>query len=70
MKTTRRQELRTNDLSQQLAQIKDYVSTNMTAMTAVVVGAAVLTIGVYWFVAGRRATLMQAWTEVYKPSAT
>jgi hypothetical protein len=64
MKTARRQELRTNELAQQIDQIGDYVKQNMTAFTTVVLAAAVIVAGVFWFMKSRQNKLMDAWSSV------
>jgi hypothetical protein len=66
MKTARRQELRTNELSTQLDNIGEYVKTNTTMFTVVVVAAALAVLAVYWFTASRKSSVMEAWSEVRK----
>lgn len=61
MKTARRQELRTNELAQQIDQVGEYVRQNAPTFTAVVVGAAVVFGGIYWYVKHRQNELMDAW---------
>ncbi len=61
MKATRRQELRTNRLSQQIEQIGQYAKEHtISLVAAVVVG--VLVIGAaYWYYAQRQRDVMDAW---------
>jgi len=61
MKTARRQELRTNELAQQIDQVGEYVRQNATVLTIVVLGAAIVFGGGYWYVRHRQNTLMDAW---------
>ncbi|HKQ49159.1 MAG TPA: hypothetical protein VJZ71_13895 [Phycisphaerae bacterium] len=61
MKTARRQELRTNELSQQIDQIGDYVKQNAAMLTIIVAAAAILTAGGFWFVKGRQSRVMDGW---------
>ncbi|MBK8266953.1 MAG: hypothetical protein IPK83_01050 [Planctomycetes bacterium] len=60
MKAARRQELRTNDLSQQLDKLGESFKRNSTAMTAVIVGAIVIVMGIYWYSNSRAATVDQS----------
>jgi hypothetical protein len=61
MKTARRQELRTNELSQQIDQISDYVKQNAAMLTIIVAAAAILTAGGFWFVKSRQSRVMDGW---------
>ena len=61
MKTARRQELRTNELSQQIDQISDYVKQNAAMLTIIVAAAAILTAGGFWYVKGRQNRVMDGW---------
>lgn len=61
MKTARRQELRTNDLSQQIDQFSAYVKQNAAVLTIIVCAAAILTAGGFWFVKNRHQQVMNGW---------
>jgi hypothetical protein len=61
MKTARRQELRTNELSQQIDQISDYVKQNAAMLTIIVTAAAILTAGGFWYVKSRQSRIMDGW---------
>jgi|GEM_PF-1405971 len=64
MKTTRRQELRTNDLSHQIEQFRDSLKNNATTITAVVVLAAALSIAGYWYYGRRSSRLESAYAQL------
>ncbi len=64
MKTTRRQELRTNELSQQIDQIGEYVKRNALMLTVVVVVGAGVVAGGFWFVKGRQSRIMGNWAAL------
>lgn len=61
MKTARRQELRTNELSQQLDQITGYVKQNAAMLTIIVAAVAILTAGGFWYIKGRQSRVMDGW---------
>jgi hypothetical protein len=61
MKTARRQELRTNELSQQLDQISVYVKQNVAMLTIVIAVAAIVTAGGFWFVKSKQNQVMDGW---------
>jgi len=69
MKTTRRQELRTNELSQQIDQAGDYVKQNATILTLVIVVAAVVVIGGFWFSNRQNTIEADAWADLRAPEA-
>jgi len=69
MKTTRRQELRTNDLSQQIEQIRDTLKNNATMITVVVVAIAAISFGGYWYYGQQSSRLENAYSELGKASA-
>jgi hypothetical protein len=61
MKTARRQELRTNELSQQLDQISVYVKQNVAMLTVVIAVAAIVTAGGFWYVKNKQNQVMDGW---------
>jgi len=66
MKTTRRQELRTNDLSYQIEQIGDYLKRNATAITVIVVALVALALAGIWYYNRRTTRLMDAYAELVR----
>jgi len=64
MKTTRRQELRTNDLSQQIEQFLDSLKDNATTITVVVVVVAALSFGGYWYYGQRSSKLEDGYSQL------
>lgn len=70
MKTERRQDLRTNELSEQLADIGEYVKRNAVALTIVVVAAAVLVVGGLAYARSQRNRLMDAWNQLNRADAS
>jgi len=65
MKTTRRQQLRTNELAQSLAELMEFFRRNSTAVLAGSAGVIlVLVLGVYWYVA-RVSARYQGWDDFY-----
>ncbi|MBX3394233.1 MAG: hypothetical protein KF841_02580 [Phycisphaerae bacterium] len=57
MKAERRQELRTNELSQHLDKLGESFKRNSTLLTAVIVGALVVVMASYWYTNHRAATI-------------
>lgn len=68
MKTERRQELRTNDLSEQIEQIGDYVRKNSIALTAIVLAAAIVFGGYFWYRSHQRAKVDAGWATLSRLS--
>ena len=68
MKTDRRQDLRTNELSQQLEQISEYFKKNATWLTGIVVVAAVIVGGTFWYSHYRETRRLDAWAALSKAS--
>ena len=66
MKTDRRQELRTNELSQQLEQVSLYVKKNVALLTTIIVAAAVIVGGFFWYVHHREQKRLAAWASLNK----
>src|SRR5882672_5049823 len=64
MKTARRQELRTNELSVQIDQISETVKQNYTSIITIVVGVAVVVGGIYWYFSSSRNRLMEGWATL------
>jgi hypothetical protein len=64
MRTERRQELRTNELSHQLDEVREYVRTNATLLTVIVVGAAVLVGAGFAYIKWQRDRQAEAWAAV------
>ena len=60
MKAARRQELRTNDLSQQLDRLGETFKRNSTTLSAIILGAAVIVAGGYWYTNHRATTVNDA----------
>lgn len=69
MKTTRRQELRTNELSQQIEQVRNSLKENATTITAVVVVVAALSFGGYWYYGQQSSRLEDAYSQLGQVSA-
>jgi len=69
MRTERRQELRTNELSYQLDEVVAYAKRNATWLTVVVVGAAILTGAGFTYAKWQRDRRAEAWTIVGAPPA-
>lgn len=68
MKTTRRQELRTNKLSQQIELARAFIKQNAAKLVAIcVVGIAIIIAG-YWHVHSRRQHLMDGWATLSRPA--
>lgn len=64
MKTTRRQELRTNRLSQQIEEIGNYVKKNAVKLVVILVVVAAGIAGGYWVVHQREQRLMDGWATL------
>ena len=64
MKTTRRQELRTNELSQQIEQIRGSLKDNATTITVVGVVVAALAFGGYWYYGQHSSRLENAYAQL------
>ncbi len=64
MKTTRRQELRTNELSQQIEQIRGSLKDNATTITVVGVVVAALAFGGYWYYGQHSSRLENAYSQL------
>ncbi len=70
MKTTRRQELRTNELSQQIDQAGVYVKRNAALFTLVIIASAALVAGGFWY-SNRQTTIeSDAWARLEPPEVT
>ena len=64
MRTTRRQELRTNELSQQMDQIGEYFKRNLTMLTIVILGGAAIVSGGFWFYNERTNRVLDGWAKL------
>jgi hypothetical protein len=64
MRAERRQELRTNELAQQIDQVGDYVRKNATMLTAVVIIAAGVVGGIYWYASRQTSLKMAGWAAL------
>lgn len=64
MKTTRRQELRTNDLSQQIAQTGDYIKQHAVKLVALLIVVLGLAGGGYWTLHQRQVQEMDGWATL------
>jgi hypothetical protein len=69
MKTERRQELRTNELSQQLEEIGEYAKRNAVPLTVAVIAAAVLVGGGFTYAKWQHDRRMEAWDTIDNPAA-
>ncbi len=67
MRTGRRQELRQNELSQQIEGITEYMKRNATAMTVIVVVAAVAVGGGFLYKNSQTNRRMEAWAAISMP---
>ncbi len=70
MKTTRRQELRTNELSQQIDQAGEYVKQNATIFTVIIVALAGLVAGGFWYSNHQGTVESDAWARLGPPEPT
>lgn len=68
MKTTRRQELRTNELSHQIEQISNYLKDHAAVLTAAVVGAVVIIGGIFWYYNHQTSRSSKAWAQLMPTS--
>ncbi len=64
MKTARRQELRTNELSHQIEQVGDKLKRNWPASTVALGVALVVIIGVYWYLNHQNTRVMEGWAKL------
>lgn len=74
MKTARRHELQTNELSQQLDELSEYVQKNGWRILTVVVALIIVFVAGYLYIAHQRETLAQGWADLARyqgpPGAT
>lgn len=68
MRTERRQELRTNELSQQIEGITEYMKRNTAAMTIIVVVAAVAVGGGFLYKNSQTTRRLEAWATISMPN--
>ncbi len=64
MKTTRRQELRTNELSEQLDLLGEYLRRNATALTIGAVAVLAVGAGGYWYYTRQTSRSSEAWAQL------
>jgi hypothetical protein len=64
MRTERRQELRTNELSAQIDQVTEYVKQNALILALVIGGGIVIAGGATWYVTDQSADRQAAWAAV------
>jgi hypothetical protein len=64
MRQQRRQNLRTNELSEQLEQMSAYAKRNVVALTATVIVAAGIVGGGWWYIHHRKTRLMEGWATL------
>lgn len=64
MRSDRRHELQTNELSTQLEKVSEHVKQNATLLTAIVGGAIVVVVGGIWFVNQRASAQTAAWSKL------
>ncbi|MFO0974246.1 MAG: hypothetical protein U1A27_12525 [Phycisphaerae bacterium] len=69
MKTERRHELQTNELSQQIDELMSFARTHGRQIGLAVVAVAAVVAGASWFVNSRRATLHKGWEDLYSRTA-
>ena len=69
MKAERRQELRTNELAQQIDHAGDYMKQNAATLATVVILAAAVVTGGFWFIRGKQNARMEAWGKLSQSSA-
>src|SRR5256885_7368303 len=70
MKAERRQELRTNELSQQIDQVGEYVKQNAAILTAIIIAVAAIVGGGFWYVRHQQSNLMNGWAILADRNAT
>lgn len=63
MKAERRQELRTNELSEQIEQVRSYVRENSTRLLATVIGIVVIVSASVWYFRGRESKVAEGWRQ-------
>lgn len=64
MRTERRQDLRTNDLQQQLDDVRQYVMQHAAMLTVVVVAAAIIVGGGFGYMRWQNSRQMEAWDAI------
>ena len=64
MKTERRHELQTNELSQQIDQLGDYIRKNANRLIAIGSVVIVLVVAVAWYVKSKQARVMDGWATL------
>lgn len=64
MRTERRQELRTNELSHQLDEVREYAKKNATVLTVVIVGAAVVVGASFAYAKWQGGRQLEAWSTI------
>ncbi|MEK6644229.1 MAG: hypothetical protein AABZ08_10000 [Planctomycetota bacterium] len=69
MKAERRQELRTNELAQQIDHAGDYMKQNAATLATVVILATAVVAGAFWFIRGKQTARMEAWGKLSQSSA-
>jgi predicted negative regulator of RcsB-dependent stress response len=70
MRTERRQDLRTNELSQHLDAVRDYAKQNAALLTIIVVAAAILVGAGFAYAKWQNDRRMEAWDQVEGADAT
>lgn len=64
MKTARRQELRTNELSQQIDQITEYAKQNAIRLIAIFAVTFVVVVGAFWYIRNQQTRREDAWAAL------
>src|ERR1051325_2682403 len=70
MKAERRQELRTNELSQQIDHVGEYVKQNAAILTAIIIAAAAIVGGAFWYIKRQQSSLMNGWAVLSDRNAS
>lgn len=61
MKAERRQELRTNDLAEQIEQVRTYIREHGVKIAATVIGIVVIVAATIWYTRGRENRVLEGW---------
>lgn len=64
MKAERRQELRTNDLAQQIDHAGDYMKQNAATLATIVIVATAVVAAGFWYMQNQKNTRMDAWAKI------
>ncbi len=64
MKPTRRQDLKTNELSQQIEEIRDYAKENAAKLSGIFVVVLIIAVGGYWYYHQHQQRIMDGWASL------